>query len=94
MAAMPKHLRQSSITVDRRAHEIRGSDLEVRIVDGSVQGMVQVRDTLRVLAGGEPASQDRFRGSCAGCSGMNPKRRRMGVSRRAIERSAVLERGR
>lgn len=27
-------------------------------------------------------------GSCAGCSGMNPKRRRMAVSTRAIERSA------
>ncbi len=62
MIALPKHLRQSPITVDGRAHEIRGPEQVVRIVDRNVQSVVHVRDALRVLAGGEPASQDRFRG--------------------------------
>ena len=66
----------------------------VRIVDRSVQRTMQVRDTQRTRAGGEPASQDRFRGLLRRVQRNETKRRRMTVSTRAIERPAVLDRGR
>ncbi|GAB6919757.1 hypothetical protein JCM9803A_02070 [Rhodococcus erythropolis] len=45
-------------TAGRMKYE--GPNRYVRIVDRSVQRKMQVRDTLRVLAGGEPASQEKI----------------------------------
>ena len=68
--------------------KFEGSNRCVRIVDCSVQRTVQVRAMLRVLACGEPPPQEKI-SSAPAPGAANPKRRRIAVSTRAIERSAV-----